>query len=201
LTRFLASLAGIATLLFVMSAQAEPPSAAEALQERFIGDPDAPVEIIEYASLTCTHCRDFHLDVLPDLKKNYIDTGKVKLIYRDFPFDQLGLMASVLSRCAPPARYFQFIDVLFQNQEKWSHDSDPVGALTRIGKLGGLSGEDFKACLDNKELVDGLLKVRLAANQQYDVKSTPTFLIGDKNRIVGAQPYEVFDELLKKLSD
>jgi protein-disulfide isomerase len=201
LTRFLASLASIVTLLFVVSAQAEPPSAADALKDRVLGDANAPIEIIEYASLTCTHCRDFHVDVMPDLKKNYIDTGKVKLVYRDFPFDQLGLMATVLSRCAPPSRYFQFLDVLFQNQDKWTKDPDPVGALTRIGKLGGLSGEDFKACLDNKELVDGILQTRLTANQQFDVKSTPTFLIGDKNRVVGAQPYEVFDELLKKLSD
>ncbi|MEX2615162.1 MAG: DsbA family protein [Alphaproteobacteria bacterium] len=201
MTRILASLAGIAALFLVGTAQAAPPSAADALKDRILGDPDAPIEIIEYASLTCSHCRDFHLEVLPDLKENYIDTGKVKLIYRDFPFDQQGLMASVLARCAPPNRYFQFLDVLFRNQDKWTQDPDPFGALMRIGKLGGLSGEDFKACLEDKELVDGMLQTRLTANQQFDVKSTPTFLIGDNNRIVGNQPYEVFDDLLKKLSD
>lgn len=201
MTRILASLAGIAALFLVVSAQAKPPSAADALQDRVLGDPDAPIEIIEYASLSCSHCRDFHLEVLPTLKENYIDTGKAKLIYRDFPFDQHGLMASVLARCAPPNRYFQFIDVLFRNQDKWTQDPDPFGALTRIGKLGGVSGEDFKACLEDKELVDGMLQTRLTANQQFEVKSTPTFLIGGNNRIVGNQPYEVFDDLLKKLSD
>lgn len=201
LIRILASMAGVVALLFTMSASAEPPTAEDALKDRILGDPNAPVEIIEYSSLTCPHCRNFHLNVLPELKKKYIDTGKVKMVYRDFPFDRYGLMAAVMARCAPPNRYFQFLDVLFQNQERWSRSPDPGAALVRIGKLGGLSEDDFQACMNNKQLVDGLIQVRLDANKQFDIKATPTFVINGDKRIVGFQPFEVFDELLEKLTN
>lgn len=199
--RILASMAGVVALLFTMSASAEPPTAEDALKDRILGDPNAPVEIIEYSSLTCPHCRNFHLNVLPELKKKYIDTGKVKMVYRDFPFDRYGLMAAVMARCAPPNRYFQFLDVLFQNQERWSRSPDPGAALVRIGKLGGLSEDDFQACMNNKQLVDGLIQVRLDANKQFDITATPTFVINGDKRIVGFQPFEVFDELLEKLTN
>jgi protein-disulfide isomerase len=199
LTRFFATLAAVAFFLTALPTLAGPPSAEAALKDRVLGDPNAPIEIIEYSSLTCPHCRHFHTEILPELKKNYLDTGRAKLIYRDFPFDQLGLMASVLARCAPPSRYFQFLDVLFQNQDKWSRDSDPVMALARIGKLGGLGEADFRACADNKSIIDGVLQTRLDAGKRFEVNSTPSFIINGEKRIVGSQPYEVFDDLLKKL--
>ena len=198
--RVLASMAAIAALLVAMSARAEPLSTEDALKDRILGDPNAPVEIIEYASLTCPHCQKFHLETLPEIKKKYIDTGKVKLVYRDFPFEQVGLMAAVMARCAPPVRYFQFLKVLFQNQEQWSRSPNPGAALVRIGKLGGLSEDDFQACMNNKQLVDGLLQVRLDANKRFDVTSTPTFVINGDKRVVGFQAFAVFDELLEKLT-
>ncbi|MFP6758373.1 MAG: DsbA family protein [Alphaproteobacteria bacterium] len=200
LIRVLASMAAIAALLVAMSARAEPLSTEDALKDRILGDPNAPVEIIEYASLTCPHCQKFHLETLPEIKKKYIDTGKVKLVYRDFPFEQVGLMAAVMARCAPPIRYFQFLEVLFQNQEQWSRSPNPGAALVRIGKLGGLSEDDFQACMNNKQLVDGLLQVRLDANKRFDVTSTPTFVINGDKRVVGFQAFAVFDELLEKLT-
>lgn len=199
MTRIIASLAATIFIMAAAHLDAAPLSTEEALKDRIIGNPDAPIEIIEYASLTCSHCRDFHNDVLPELKKNYIDTGRAKLVYRDFPIDQLSLVAAMMARCAPSERYFQFIDVLFKNQDNWRSDPDPVTALMRIGKLGGLSEADFKACTTNKPLVDGLLQGRLNAGKQYDVGSTPSFVINGEKRIVGAQPYEVFDETLKQL--
>jgi|TARA_B100001964_G_C13928947_1_gene463611 protein-disulfide isomerase len=186
-------------LVFTSVAGAAPPSAEEALKDRVLGDPNAPIEIVEYSSLTCSHCRHFHIDILPDLKKNYLDTGRAKLVYRDFPFDQLGLMAAIMARCAPPSRYFQFLDVLFQNQEKWAQNADPIRALTRIGSLGGLSEADFRACTENRTIVDGVLQTRLEAGKRYQVNSTPSFIINGEKRVVGSQPYKVFDDLLKKL--
>ncbi len=186
-------------LVFTSAAGAAPPSAEEALKDRVLGDPKAPIEIIEYSSLTCPHCRHFHIDILPDLKKNYLDTGRAKLVYRDIAFDQLGLMAAIMARCAPPSRYFQFLDVLFQNQEKWTQNADPVRALARIGSLGGLSEADFRACTENRTIVDGVLQTRLEAGKRYQVNSTPSFIINGEKRIVGSQPYKVFDDLLKKL--
>lgn len=197
--KFLAMLAGAAFLFVSAGAWSAPLSAEEALKDRVLGDPNAPIEIVEYSSLTCPHCRQFHIEILPELKKNYLDTGRAKLVYRDFPFDQLGLMAAILARCAPPSRYFQFLDVLFQNQEKWSRDADPVKALARIGTLGGLSESDFKACTNNQAIVDGVLQSRLEAGNRYEVNSTPSFIINGEKRIVGSQPYKVFDDLLKKL--
>ncbi len=199
MTRFFATMAAALLLVFTSVAGAAPPSAEEALKDRVLGDPNAPIEIVEYSSLTCSHCRHFHIDILPDLKKNYLDTGRAKLVYRDFPFDQLGLMAAIMARCAPPSRYFQFLDVLFQNQEKWTQNADPVRALARIGSLGGLSEADFRACTENRTIVDGVLQTRLEAGKRYQVNSTPSFIINGEKRIVGSQPYKVFDDLLKKL--
>lgn len=197
--KILATLAAAAFLFVSAGAGSAPLSTEEVLKDRILGDPNAPIEIVEYSSLTCPHCRQFHIDILPELKKNYLDTGRAKLVYRDFPFDQLGLMAAILARCAPPSRYFQFLDVLFQNQEKWTRDADPVKALARIGTLGGLSETDFKACTNNQAIVDGVLQSRLEAGNRYEVNSTPSFIINGEKRIVGSQPYKVFDDLLKKL--
>ena len=194
-----ATLAAAALLIVSAGAWSAPPTTEQVLKDRVLGDPNAPIEIVEYASLTCSHCRQFHTETLPDLKKNYLDTGRAKLVYRDFPFDQLGLIASILARCAAPSRYFQFLDVLFQTQEKWSQDADPLKALTRIGTLGGLSEADFRACADNRSIVDGVLQTRLEAGNRYQVNSTPTFIINGEKRIVGMQPYKVFDDLLRKL--
>ena len=199
MTRFFATMAAALLLVFTSVAGAAPPSAEEALKDRVLGDPNAPIEIVEYSSLTCSHCRHFHIDILPDLKKNYLDTGRAKLVYRDFPFDQLGLMAAIMARCAPPSRYFQFLDVLFQNQEKWAQNADPIRALTRIGSLGGLSEADFRACTENRTIVDGVLQTRLEAGKRYQVNSTPSFIINGEKRVVGSQPDKVFDDLLKKL--
>ena len=199
MTRFFATMAAALLLVFTSAAGAAPPSAEEALKDRVLGDPKAPIEIIEYSSLTCPHCRHFHIDILPDLKKNYLDTGRAKLVYRDIAFDQLGLMAAIMARCAPPSRYFQFLDVLFQNQEKWAQNADPIRALTRIGSLGGLSEADFRACTENRTIVDGVLQTRLEAGKRYQVNSTPSFIINGEKRVVGSQPYKVFDDLLKKL--
>src|SRR6185312_15839778 len=110
--------------------QAPPPTP----QDHVLGKADAPITITEYASLTCPHCAEFDRDTLPKIKKNWIDTGKAKLVYRDFPLDQLALRAAMLARCAPPDRYFAFINTLFQSQDTWARSSDPEQALERIGR-------------------------------------------------------------------
>jgi protein-disulfide isomerase len=194
--RLLISAAISIAFFFTGAALAAPPTTEEALADRILGDPNAPVTIIEYSSLTCSHCRQFHLDILPKIKKNYIDTGKVKLIYRDFPFDQMGLLATVMARCAPPERFFSFVNVLFQQQGNWSISKEPFKALSRIGKLGGLNPSDFEACLKNQDLFDGIVEKRLDGQKKFDVKATPTFIIDGDHKIVGSQPYEDFDKIL-----
>ena len=107
--------------------------------ELVLGNPNAPVTVIEYASLSCHHCAEFHAGTLPKLKERYIDTGKVKLVFRDFPLEQNALRAAMIARCAGPERRERFIDVFFKQQDGWSHAKDPTAALSQLAKLGGMS--------------------------------------------------------------
>lgn len=189
---------GAGLTLFGRDARSAPLSTEEALEERVVGDPAAPIELIEYASLTCPHCADFHLDTYPLIKEKYIDTGKVRLVMRDFPFDQPGAMAAMMARCASKDRYFQFMDVLFKTQAEWSRSPDWVGALIAIGKQGGLSESDFRACTSNQALLDGILEQRIYAVEQLQVNSTPTFFVNGEV-IKGNQPFSVFEEAFEKI--
>ncbi|MCR9257022.1 MAG: DsbA family protein [Alphaproteobacteria bacterium] len=168
-------------------------------QPRVLGDPAAPVTIEEHSSLTCPHCRSFHKDTLPRLKTAYIDTGKVKLIYYDFPFDQAGLRAAMLARCAPPQRYFQFLDVLFDQQATWATEGY-MQNLRAIGAVGGISGESFDACMNDEGLLNAVVAQRFEAEREKGVNSTPTFFItgggGGTEVIRGAQPFDAFKEVI-----
>jgi protein-disulfide isomerase len=172
-------------------------SAAEPRDEA-LGDPNAPVTIIEYASLTCPHCAHFQKDVLPKLKERYIATGKVRLIYRDFPLDQRALAAAILAHCAGPERYFGFVDVLFQTQENWARADDYLAALKGIGKLGGLTEKQMDACFADQDLTNRILQSRLDAQSQHDVNSTPTFIIDGKT-YAGARDIDEFASLIEPL--
>jgi protein-disulfide isomerase len=156
------------------------PAADPRLQEMVLGKADAPITIIEYASLTCPHCARFHAETLPQLKAEFIDTGKARLIFRDFPLDQLAFAGAVLARCGGPDRYYTFLNVLFAQQGQWATSSDPKGALTQIGRLGGVPSDQFEACLADKALADQILNSRLEGNQKHNVSSTPSFVIGGK---------------------
>ena len=178
-------------------AAANPPSL---LAERVLGSPDAPVTIIEYSSLTCPHCARFHTDTLPRLKTEYIDTGKLKIIYRDFPFDGIGLRASMLARCVPEERYFDFLDVLFKNQQRWSRARDPLAVLTTFGTLVGMNADDVQACLDNEDLQNAILTRQLEGQERYSIRSTPTFILNnDADRILGAEDFSVFQRKIENL--
>jgi protein-disulfide isomerase len=180
-----------------LPAVAEPLPTTEAIKDRVMGDPNAPVTLIEYASLACHHCADFHANTLPRIKERFIDTGKVKLIFRDFPFDGPAFAAAMTARCAPPAQYFQYVSVFFENQALWSHNPNPREALARIAKLGGMTQDDFDSCVDNKDLFTALRQRQIEAEQQHGIRSTPTFVLGDKT-IAGNQPYEVFEKALSE---
>jgi protein-disulfide isomerase len=179
---------------------AAPATTEEALAERTLGSPDAPVTMLDFSSLTCPHCADFHINTLPLLKTKYIDTGKLRLVFRDFPLDGNALKAAMLARCADPSRYFGFIEVLFKTQEQWGRASDPKKALAQLGALGGLPAGDFDACLDNKELFDKLVTQRKDFQNRYDVESTPTFIFNEgAAKINGALPVEKFEDVIDTL--
>lgn len=166
------------------------------LQDMVLGQAEAPVTIIEYASLTCPHCASFHAEVLPAIKKEFIDTGKAKLIFRDFPLDQVAFAGAILVRCAGPEKYFTYLNVLFAQQRQWATAQDPVASLKQIGRLGGMPAEQFDKCLNDKALGDYILAERLEGNQKFNVNSTPTLIINGK----AESGVPSLDELRKKLN-
>jgi protein-disulfide isomerase len=167
--------------------------------DRILGNPDAPITIVEYASLTCPHCAHFENEVLPELKKKWIDSGKVKLILRDFPLDEPALRAAMIARCAPPDRFYAYIDTFFAAQEKWVTARDYREALARLVKLGGMSKEEFDNCLKNTALENKIVEERLVASKELEVNSTPTFFING-TKFTGAPTVEEFDKVLSGLS-
>jgi len=182
-------------------AQAASPEQAQQItpDDRVLGKQDAPITIVEYASLTCPHCADFDKETLPKIREKWIDTGKAKLIFRNFPFDKPALQAALIAACAPGDRYFNFVDVLFQQQRQWATAQDPTAALTRIAKLGGMSDQQAHSCLADKEMENKIVAGRLAAEKDLGVNSTPTFFINGK-KLLGAQEFAKFDEALQQAS-
>jgi protein-disulfide isomerase len=170
-------------------------AAAPAIGEKFLGKADAPVTVIEYASATCPHCARFHEGTFKQLKTEYIDTGKVKFVFREFPFDDLALAAFMLARCAPEDKYFPMIDVLFEQQAVWSRNN-PKGELFKIAKLAGFTEETFEACLKNEEIYKGIVAIREKAGTSYGVDSTPTFFINGQ-KMQGNQDFDAFKKMIE----
>lgn len=189
-----------ATFLFAGTALAQqaPAVPASATAPRMLGSPDAPVEVVEYASLTCHHCATFHNEVLPQVKKEFIDTGKVRIVYRDFPLDRVGLEAATMARCLPPERYFPVLSLLFAKQDDWSHANDPIEPLARIGALAGLSRQAYDACRADKALQDSIVQSRFEGEQKHGVDSTPSFVIGGKT-LKGVLRFEEFKKTVEPL--
>jgi protein-disulfide isomerase len=167
--------------------------------DRILGNPDAPITIVEYASLTCPHCAHFTNDVLPELKKKWIDTGKAKLVLRDYPLDEPALRAAMVARCAPPDRFYAYVDTFFGAQDKWVTARDYRDALARLVKLGGMSRDEFDKCLRDTALENKIVESRLIASKELDVNSTPTFFING-TKFTGAPTVEEFDKALSGLA-
>lgn len=198
----LASMVGAFVLVALGAAAAQPvadvpkPTAHYddvkiATDDHTMGQPNAPVTMVEYASLTCPHCAHFANDVLPKIEKEFITTGKVRLVYRDFPLDRLALFASMIARCSGPVRYFSMVDNFFADQENWATAKDPIAALTKIAESHGMSANDVKACLDDKAIADAVLKQRLEGEKTFHIQGTPTLIIGG-DEYGGALSIEAF---------
>ncbi len=181
-----------------MSASAQDAvDAAAALQERSIGSPDAPVTMIEYFSLTCPACASFHNDVYDDLKEKYLDTGKVRFVYKEFPRDGVDLRAGMMARCADPRRYSGLIQVLFKSQPNWTRARDPIAEIAKIGRLAGIDDARFESCLASEALANGILAERQNASAR-GVRSTPTFDIGGQ-LYAGSRSIEELSEIIDPL--
>lgn len=187
----------VIALAFAGPAGADIVPFEEAIKPAVLGQAGAPVTIQEYASLGCPHCAHFHQETLPQIKKDYIDTGKVKLIFNDFPLGTPALAASMIARCAGPDRYLGFVDIFFRAQAQWSRADNPLAALKKIARFGGLSGDDVEACLKQQNLIDHIQKTAGAASEEHGINSTPSFLVNGE-MISGSQPYATFKDAIDK---
>jgi protein-disulfide isomerase len=163
-----------------------------------LGPADAKVTIIEYASMTCSHCAAFHKETYPELKKRYIDTGMVRFILREFPLDPLATAGFMLARCDGDSKYYPITDLLFDNQSAWAFTSKPLDALQQMMKQAGFSKEKFEACLKDQKLYDAVNAVRKRADETFKVNSTPTFFINGQ-RISGAVSIDEIEKIIKPI--
>lgn len=169
-----------------------------ALADEVLGPEDAPVTIVEYASMTCSHCAHFHETTWPTLKKDYVETGKVRFILREFPFDPRAAAAFMLARCAPNGKYYPMVDVLFDKQNDWAFVKNAREPLENIAKLAGFTQESFEACLTNQKLLDDINSVRERGASEFGVDATPTFFINGK-KYSGAMSVEQMSAIIDPL--
>lgn len=167
------------------------------LGDKVLGSDSAPVTIVEYASVTCPHCAMFHQKSYPALKSKYIDTGKVKLIFREFPTQPaaVAIAGFMLARCAED-KYYPMLDAIFSQQQSWAQD--PYDGLLRIARQAGFSKEKFEACLKDEKLAEQIQAVAQRGNEQFKVESTPTFFINGK-KYVGALSMPELEKIIEPL--
>ncbi|NVO26258.1 DsbA family protein [Donghicola sp. C2-DW-16] len=167
--------------------------------EMVMGSADAPVTMVEYASFTCPHCKNFHTGPLKEIKKNYIDTGKVRLIFREAYFDRPGLWASMIARCGGPLRYFGIVDLIYENQSDWAHKKDPVEMVTdlrKFGKIAGLNDEQLDVCMSDAATAQALVDWYQANDAKDSITGTPTFIINGEKF-----PNNTYEEFAVKLDE
>ncbi|MDE0391649.1 MAG: DsbA family protein [Rhodospirillales bacterium] len=194
---------GTAAAVPAVAMLAPLPGAAAGIGERpgdlALGDPDAPVTVIEYLSLTCPHCRWFHQNIFEPLKRDYVDTGKVRFVARDFPLNMPAVQATILAHCAGRDRYFAFVDVLFATFDDWASSRDYTDKLAQIGELGGVSRDRFDACLADTDLENAIFQSMASAQAEYDVSSTPTLIVNGE-RYEGKMSFEAFAQHIDRLA-
>ncbi len=163
------------------------------LPDLVLGSADAPITVVEYASMTCGHCAHFHKTVWPKLKEKYVDTGKVRFIMREFPLDDLAAAASMLARCAGDGKTYPMITALFDKQDDWAFVRNPLPELFKFAKQAGFTQESFDKCLTDQKLLDDITAIRSRASDTFGVGATPTFFINGK-KMAAAPTLDEFDK-------
>jgi len=175
------------------------PVTAGGLDERSLGRADAPVTAIEYFSLTCSHCGAFHRDTWPRVKRELVETGRVRMVFRDFPLDQISLRAHAVARSFPPERYEPFISALFATQDRWAYARgvDHKAEIGKIAAMAGMGAEAFNAAWADDALARAILEARQKGEAEHQVSATPTFIIGTQ-KLPGAIPFERFEAAVRE---
>jgi len=165
-----------------------------------IGNNNAPITIIEYASMSCSHCANFHNNTLPDIKKEYIDTGKVKFVFRDFPYNYPALLGSMVVRCIPSEVRYDYMNALYKLQNMWVVKENAITSqeLYKIMQTGGMTKENFDTCISNADLENKILQEVIAAQSEFNIRSTPSFLING-DLLEGDKSIKVFRQILDKI--
>jgi len=187
------TLAASVTLLFLQDTAVSTPADGPVIEEMTLGNPDAPITMVEYASFTCPHCQHFHQEVMPLIRKDYIDAGKVRLIYRPIYFDRLGLWSDMMARCGGNLRYFGIATMLYDQQSEWTQGENAlaiVNNLYAIGRVAGLQDADMESCIQNADLAKALVAKSTADSTADNIQGTPTFVINGE--LFNNQPYEAF---------
>ena len=166
------------------------------LGDKVLGDDNAPVTVVEYASMSCGHCGRFHRQTWAAFKEKYIETGKVRFIFREFPLDASAFAVAMLARCAPADRFFSIIDLYFSTQDTWLQSQDRYNALLDLAKQAGFSKESFDACLANQALFEGLDEVKKLGARKFGITGTPTFFING-TKVVGALTLEEMESYIQ----
>ena len=166
-----------------------------------LGSDKAIVKIKVFSSLTCPHCANFHIKVIPEIKREYVDTGKVQLIFIDFPLDQVAFNASKILHCLDKTQQITFLDIIYETQMKWTNESnmDDINKnLKKIVKNLGISSAKFDKCLIDEVISDKILNGRIDASQKYSINSTPTIVINEK-KLEGSVSFKNIKKKIEKL--
>jgi protein-disulfide isomerase len=190
--------------MFVSMANAQEAGATAAIPDMVLGDPEAPIEVIEYASYTCPHCANFHTGMFKDIKENYIDTGKVKFVYREVYFDLPGLWASMVARCGGnDQRFFGITNIIYDKQREWISSGDPAvisQELMRIGLTAGLTQETLDVCMSDADQAQSLMAWYQENAERDNVTGTPSFVInGEKYSANSVRTFADFAAVLDDL--
>jgi len=170
------------------------------MRKQFMGTKNAPIKIKEYFSLTCGHCANFHVKTLPQLKERYIDTGKVQLEFIDYPLDRLAIIAATLARTLPTEDgYLEAISILLKKQKQWAYSKKPLDELRSIAKLFGVSSKQFDEILKNIPLMQEIINKMEKESKNFNIESTPTFIINNNHKISGALSFKDFEKELLTL--
>jgi protein-disulfide isomerase len=200
---FVAGLGAVGVASLAGVARAQDATATADIPDMVLGQPDAPVTIIEYASFTCPHCAEFSATVFPEIRKNYIDTGKVRFVIREVYFDRFGLWASMVARCGGQMRFFGVSDMLFAKQKEWTEGGDPAaiaGNLRRLGLSAGITADQLDACLQDGDNAQALVAWYEKNAKDDNIEATPSFIIdGEKYSNMSYQDFaKVLDEKLSQ---
>ena len=185
---------GLAAAIMPHTARAETNIIAHVKAPRFLGRDDAPIQVTEFFSMTCSHCASFHTNTFPEVKTRLIDEGLVRFEMRAFPLDGMALRAHAMARTVLVEKYFPLVNMLLEKQSSWAGAADPIDALRKLGRLAGISSSEFDATMRNRTLLESIVQMRQDAVQDFDVKATPSFAINNETTISGSLSFEEFAE-------